>query len=60
MGRHFRKADSADQGYLLPPDARAWLPRRHLAWALMDLAAGLDLSGFAARYRAGGAGGAAV
>jgi len=35
MGRYFRKADSADQGYLMPPDARAWLPERHLAWALL-------------------------
>jgi transposase len=56
MGRNFRKADSEDQGYLMPPDARAWLPRRHLAWALLELAAELDLSGFAARYRAGGQG----
>ena len=35
MGRHFRKADSAGQGYLMPPDARQWLPERHLAWALL-------------------------
>lgn len=56
MGRHFRKADSADQAYLLPPDARAWLPGRHLAWALLELAAGLDLAGFEARYRADGQG----
>lgn len=56
MGRSFRKADSAEQGYLLPPDARAWLPRRHLAWALLDLAAELDLSGFGAGYRADGQG----
>jgi len=59
MGRYFRKADSADQGYLMPPDARAWLPERHLAWALLDLAAELDLSEFEARYRADGQGRAA-
>jgi transposase len=59
MGRYFRKADSADQGYLMPPDARAWLPERHLAWALLKLAAELDLAGFEARYRADGQGRAA-
>src|ERR1017187_10944934 len=59
MGRYFRKADSADQGYLMPPDARQWLPERHLAWALLKLAAELDLAEFGARYRAGGQGRAA-
>jgi transposase len=59
MGRHFRDADSADQAYLLPPDARQWLPGRHLAWALLELAGELDLSGFEARYRADGQGRAA-
>jgi transposase len=59
MGRHFRKADSAGQGYLMPPDARQWLPERHLAWALLKLAAELDLAGFEARYRADGQGRAA-
>ena len=56
MGRHFRDADSAGQAYLMPPDARQWLPPRHLAWALLDLAGELDLSGFEARYRADGQG----
>jgi transposase len=56
MGRYFRKADSAGQGYLMPPDARQWLPARHLAWALLKLAAELDLAGFEARYRADGQG----
>ena len=45
MGRHFKKADSAGQGYLMPPDARQWLPERHLAWALLELAGELDLAG---------------
>ena len=40
----------------MPPDARQWLPPRHLAWALLDLAGELDLSGFEARYRADGQG----
>jgi hypothetical protein len=59
MGRHFRKADSVGQGYLMPPDARQWLPARHLAWALLKLAGELDLAGFEARYRADGQGRAA-
>jgi transposase len=58
MGRYFRDADSADQAYLLPPDARQWLPGGHLAWALLDLAGELDLPGLEARYRADGQGGA--
>jgi transposase len=40
----------------MPPDARQWLPRRHLAWALLELAGGLDLAGFQARYRLDGKG----
>ncbi len=55
MGRYFRKADSAGQGYLMPPDARQWLPARHLAWALLKLAAELDLAGFAGRRAGPGA-----
>jgi transposase len=43
----------------MPPDARAWLPERHLAWALLKLAGELDLAGFEARYRADGQGRAA-
>ena len=43
----------------MPPDARQWLPERHLAWALLKLAGELDLAGFEARYRADGQGRAA-
>jgi transposase len=59
MGRYFRKVDSAGQGYLMALDAREWLPERHLAWALLKLAAELDLAGFEGRYRADGQGAAA-
>jgi len=59
MGRHFRMADGAGQGYLMPPDARDWLPERHLAWAVLDLAAQLDLAALEGRYRADGQGSAA-
>jgi transposase len=40
----------------MPPDPREWLPPRHLAWALLELAGKLDLSGFEGRYRPDGKG----
>jgi transposase len=56
MGRRFKVAGSADQGFLMPPDPREWLPPGHLAWALLELAGELDLSGFEGRYRPDGKG----
>jgi len=52
----FVGGDRPEQGYLLPPDVRDWLPRGHLAWALMDLAEGMDLAAFTGWYRADGQG----
>ena len=34
------------QGFLLPPDAREWLPADHLAWFVIDALAEMDLSDF--------------
>jgi transposase len=48
-----------EQGFLLPPDVRDWLPADHLAWFVIDAVAGMDLSGFYAAYRADGHGRAA-
>jgi transposase len=48
-----------EQGFLLPPDVRDWLPADHLAWFVMDAVAQMDLSGFYAAYRADGHGRAA-
>ena len=48
-----------EQGFLLPPDVREWLPADHLAWFVIDAAAGMDLSAFYAVYRADGHGRAA-
>jgi len=48
-----------EQGFLLPPDVRDWLPADHLAWFLIDAVAAMDLSGFYAAYRADGHGRAA-
>jgi transposase len=41
-----------DQGFLLPPDLRDWLPADHLAWFLLDVVDQLDLGPFLAAYRA--------
>lgn len=45
-----------DQGCLLPADIRSWLPPDHLAWQVIAVTGQLDLSGFAAAYRADGQG----
>jgi len=57
MGRKFRAGDSPGQQWLMPADPRQWLPERHLAWSVLEQAAGMDLSGFGAGYRADGQGG---
>ena len=48
-----------EQGFLLPPDVREWLPGDHLAWFVIDAAGEMDLSAFYAAYRADGHGRAA-
>jgi transposase len=48
-----------EQGFLLPPDVREWLPGDHLAWFVIDAVAQMDLSAFYAAYRADGHGRAA-
>src|SRR5919204_4442370 len=48
-----------EQGFLLPPDVREWLPGDHLAWFVIDAVAAMDLSAFYAAYRADGHGRAA-
>lgn len=47
-----------DQGFLLPPSVRDWLPEGHLAFFVIDVVAELDLTGFYAAFRADGRGGA--
>src|SRR6266566_1978098 len=57
MGYNFAGGgDDSDQVFLLPPDPREWLPRRHLAWAMRTAAAELDIAPFAGWYRADGQG----
>ena len=48
-----------EQGFLLPPDVRDWLPTDHLAWFVIDAVAGMNLDGFYASCRADGHGRAA-
>jgi hypothetical protein len=48
-----------EQGFLLPPDVREWLPADHLAWFVIDAVAEMELGGFYAAYRADGHGRAA-
>jgi transposase len=48
-----------EQGFLLPPDVRDWLPADHLAWFVIDAVEAMDLSRFYAAYRADGHGRAA-
>ena len=48
-----------EQGFLLPPDVREWLPADHLAWFVIDAVAAMDLSAFYAACRADGHGWAA-
>jgi transposase len=48
-----------EQGFLLPPDVRDWLPADHLAWFVIDAVRQMDLSGFYGAYRADGHGRAA-
>jgi transposase len=51
--------DRREQGFLLPPDVREWLPGDHLAWFVIDAVAEMDLSAFYAAYWADGHGRAA-
>jgi transposase len=55
MGQNFVTAEPG-QLFLLPPDAREWLPGRHLAWAVLEAAGELDIAPFTAWYREDGQG----
>jgi transposase len=48
-----------EQGFLLPPDVREWLPADHLAWFVIDAVVDMELSAFYAAYRSDGHGRAA-
>ena len=58
MPQNFVRGD-VDQGFLLPPDVRDWLPEGELAWTVKDVVESFDLSAFSRSYRANGQGAAA-
>ena len=55
VAKGFRPVDR-DQQFLLPVSMREWLPAGHLVWFVLEVAGQLDLDGFRARHRLGGAG----
>ena len=55
MSQNFIACDR-EQGWLLPPSLREWLPAGHLAWFVLDAVEELDLAAFVAAYRADGHG----
>jgi hypothetical protein len=59
MPQNFISGDGADQGMLLPPDVRDWLPAGDLAWLVQDVVGELDLGAFYRQYRSNGQGKAA-
>jgi transposase/predicted regulator of Ras-like GTPase activity (Roadblock/LC7/MglB family) len=59
VAKDFRYPDR-DQGFLLPPDIREWLPAEHLVWMVIEVVASLDLKAFRRRAKLGGAGRAPI
>ena len=55
MGR-FRKSEHPDQGFLLPPSVREWLPNGHLAWFIQDAVEALEIGELLEVYRPCGKG----
>jgi hypothetical protein len=41
MGQNFIEG-CREQGFLLPPDVREWLPADHLAWFVIDAVADMN------------------
>ena len=55
MAQNFIVVDR-EQGWLMPPSVRDWLPDGHLAWFVVDAVERLDVSLIVERYRADGNG----
>ena len=52
----FKRGDDIDQGLLLPPSLRDWLPQDHLAWFIQDAVESLDVGPLLDQYRMSGKG----
>jgi transposase len=52
----FKNGLDVDQGLLLPPSLREWLPEDHLAWFIMDAVEALDIDELLDSYRMCGKG----
>src|SRR5690606_15175538 len=52
----FKSGLGVDQGLLLPPSLREWLPDDHLAWFIMDAVDALDIDALLDSYRMCGKG----
>src|ERR671910_1029917 len=55
MGARFIGCDR-EQGFLMPPSLRDWVPEGHLVWTVLDAVGELDLSAVYADYRDDGRG----
>jgi transposase len=55
MPQNFIESRS-EQGFLLPPDVRDWVPPDHLAWFVIDVVKGMKLGSFYSAYRVDGHG----
>jgi transposase len=55
MAQNFIVVDR-EQGWLMPPSLREWLPSGHLAWFVLDVVERLDISAIVERYRPDGNG----
>ena len=52
----FKQDFDVDQGFLLPPSIRDWLPEDHLAWFIMEAVDSRDIAMLLDSYRVGGKG----
>ena len=55
MGQ-FRKPENPNQGFLLPPSLKDWLPEGHLAWFVIEAVEHLNIDALLDKYRVSGKG----